>query len=311
MTRRLTVAILAAVLLAGSAAQAELIYEGFQYGDTASALEGNGTTGGGWAGAWTEDQQQGDWSADYETTSLTFGSLVTAGGKVRITGNTSGNQRSRYDRQLDGVNWSTVYGSYLLDIATMTKSDDFFTFDTRVTDTTATNSYKGTEWQISHPGYKLAGQRAEAWMAENGQAATTGIPTGSTYLVLFEATNLGENSTGTQEITVWALTEAQFATFKTGGLTTAELNAATLGTGAGEVSVRVSSSADEASRAAFDTGKYLQLHSYGRGGLTADYAYDEFRFADTNLDDVTPIPEPATMTLLALGGLAAVRRRRR
>jgi hypothetical protein len=37
---------------------------------------------------------------------------------------------------------------------------------------------------------------------------------------------------------------------------------------------------------------------------------DEMRIADS-FEDLTPIPEPATMTLLALGGLAAVRRRRR
>jgi hypothetical protein len=49
------------------------------------------------------------------------------------------------------------------------------------------------------------------------------------------------------------------------------------------------------------------------GGQNITITYDELRFSNTSLDEVTPVPEPSTWALLGLGfaSLFILRRRRR
>jgi hypothetical protein len=54
----------------------------------------------------------------------------------------------------------------------------------------------------------------------------------------------------------------------------------------------------------------LDNSSSGSDGAAQSAQVDELRFGES-YGDVTPIPEPATMSLLALGGLGALLRRRR
>ena len=56
-------------------------------------------------------------------------------------------------------------------------------------------------------------------------------------------------------------------------------------------------------------GTYTRGEAWG-GAKTLSAVVDEFRIG-TEFADVTPVPEPATIGLLGLGGLVAIRRRRR
>ena len=50
---------------------------------------------------------------------------------------------------------------------------------------------------------------------------------------------------------------------------------------------------------------------YNMGGSVGSFVFDEIRIGTTPEDMFSVIPEPATLAMLALGGLAVLRRRRK
>lgn len=110
------------------------------------------------------------------------------------------------------------------------------------------------------------------------------------------------------------MTPAQYDYFKTGGITEAELNAASTGAGANQVFQRgsVSASGDPALWAYFAAGDYLTFQNYSSNN---EVRYDELRISTTSLDEaITGTPEPGAWAALvsgafALAGLRFLRRR--
>jgi len=141
----------------------------------------------------------------------------------------------------------------------------------------------------------------------NGVGTQAGSPAGQTMLVLMEMRVTGVPN---GSLDAWMLTEAQFATFKAGGLTAGELNSASVGAGSSDVFARLSQSLNMA--AAPNYGTFFIASGPSGDGLLATL-YDEIRISTVDLDDVTPlaeVPEPASLGLLAIGGVMALRRRR-
>jgi hypothetical protein len=124
-----------------------------------------------------------------------------------------------------------------------------------------------------------------------GASATIGV--GTTYLVLFSA-NLIDNS---PTVTMWMLSSAQFDTFKSGGLTEAELNGATIGTGSSNVWGRSTVTGTDATLDATNNVKFMAYGGFEGGTApTTRVSYDELRLSQTSLDDVTPVPDYTTWT---------------
>lgn len=78
---------------------------------------------------------------------------------------------------------------------------------------------------------------------------------------------------------------------------------------------------DGGSWTVFDGGTFTTTNSWrfgapdgeiwpGQGGSMISVAFDHGGVGTVSLDNITIVPEPATMSLLALGGLALIRRRR-
>lgn len=145
----------------------------------------------------------------------------------------------------------------------------------------------------------------------------TGISDNTTYLVLWKATNLG-GSTGTVDLKNWILSADQFDTFKAGGLTETELDAALAGTGASDVYQRgvLTYTPGGAYHRLTSADVLMMQLGYGLDGL-----FDELRISNSSsggagggLDEVTPllIPEPGRVMLAGLGLiLVSLRRNRR
>jgi autotransporter-associated beta strand protein len=87
----------------------------------------------------------------------------------------------------------------------------------------------------------------------------------------------------------WLLSAGQYDSFKGGGITEAELDAATLGTGNNQLWARASVTGSESI-----TASHLNIYLNAFGGVSATLAEDEFRLSNTSLDEVTPRHGSAT-----------------
>jgi hypothetical protein len=87
---------------------------------------------------------------------------------------------------------------------------------------------------------------------------------------------------------MWVLNEAQFDTFKAGGLTEAELNAASVGTGSSDVWAKSTTQGPDDS---LDPVNNLKFMAYGGWGPPEGIlvSFDELRLSQTSLADVAPL----------------------
>lgn len=296
-----------AILTAGSVSAALLVYEpfnGYTAGDIAGQIPNANTVGLSLATAYV-----GGTAFDFTTSGLSFSNLVTSGGALRVTaisGTSAGTALS-----LSGAVSGTLYSSYLVNLTDNPSTvDDTVTM--RINDSGAAavatsrfrmDSQSGTGG-VGNPDVIATGYD------ESMTDGSGSIVAGTTYLMLGRFTNVNSAlSVGTPgTATVFALTAAQFDFFRAdGSITDAELDAASIGSGAGEVTGKATESVTTGSES-FATGNAIQFATQGGGGGIT-LRYDEARYGQS-FNDVSPIPEPAVTGLLALGGLGLLRRRR-
>ena len=291
--------------LSGVAKAVLIMHEPFDYGG--SDIEDITGLGGSQTGFSPTEQWSNDESdADYVAAGLSFGSLLTTGGKFNYT---SSGGRQTISRGIDINQTGQIWGSYLWRPIT---NDSGGNVNTIMIHNSITGDENGSEFLAAGLGW-TAGDKGEVRLnggnKGSAQAGSVSQTNGNTYLILYTITNLGGNA-GTHSMTEWMLTVDQYENFKAGGLTDAELDAATLGSASTDVLQR-SSISGVGLGAAMTDADFLMIFQHD----TTTAEYDEIRMSNTSLDEVTPaIPEPSTLTLAALGILALLgftRRRRK
>ncbi len=287
---------LAAVLMLGASTAAHaalLVYEGFN-GYTEASLNGqnpNGNTTGLDTG--TAYTTSGTFTYD-ASANLDFGSLITSGGAARIS---VGEPTDTLQATMDITSATgTVWSSFLVN------------YDSRPAATSGgTNgSFGGPQMgvginddlQSAADGF-IGGEGAakNATVAYRGaeQNGNFSVSDGVTYLVISKFTGIGSN-TGTRTANLWVLTSAQFETFAADGeVTETELTT-------GPVVGSASQSFTGGATVTFNDGESLKFKVGGNENGTLVATLDEVRWGST-LVDVTPIPEPASLALMGLGGL--------
>ena len=260
-----------------------IVSEGFNYpGQADNAALGAAAFNGGtgldtnWLG-----------SGKYRSTGLTFSDLAVTGGCAQ-------NSSSQiYYRKITVNQTGTLWGSFLFKSVGVV--DTTTTLLSYVVNSNAGGGdYQGStkfgvtpkRYQATAGDIRLGGDGSNP-TAQNNVGGTS-VTQGVTYLVLFKVENLiASGGTATsQTITSWILSAAQYDNFKSGGLTEAELNAATQGSIATNVTQRTTMTATK--KASFSTNDYLTVQSNNAG----DFMNDEFRFSDASLAEVAPAGTP-------------------
>jgi hypothetical protein len=202
-----------------------------------------------------------------------------SGGRALATGaNGIGNSVFRRDLVLAVV--GTSYGSYL---SRVQASSDFV-------DIAVGHNGPGSGFPYMDQGFVFAtpisvnNGQALAVFAQGihtcglggGHPATSGGPLNhaQTYLTLFKIDAPAGTATG------WVLNAAQFDVVKAGGITEAELNAASLGSGANQIVARATQTQNACPIQAFT----LEIFLNAFGGTSATLSLDELRLSDTSLD---------------------------
>jgi hypothetical protein len=271
------------LLGAPGARAAILVKEGFDYGGTGGNLAGN-NGGGGFSGAWAN----GPGIYQYTPTGLTFGSLQVSGGAASFSSATSG-YNAGVTRPFSATLPATGYGSYLLQ-ATGSPLVSQGALGLGAPNSPPTAATVG----FAAPDFFGGAAYVGVFSAASGAAL---VP-GQTYLQVFKyVTIAGPGYMATE----WLLTEAQFAGFKVGGLAESELNAAGIGSGAGQVWSRASFSGP----AGFPLADATFSIVGGFAGTDRGMIQDELRISDSSIDEATPIPEPSTAMLVACVVIAA------
>jgi hypothetical protein len=135
-------------------------------------------------------------------------------------------------------------------------------------------------------------------VANNITVGSTSLSLNTTYIIISKYTDVGSLiSAGTGTGTLYALSLSQFGSFISAGGTEAYLNAATIGTGASNVTGRVSNTNSTTGTYLFQSGAYAEFVNVSDGAT-----FDELRYGST-LTDVVPVPEPGTLALVATGVL--------
>jgi hypothetical protein len=277
------------LLRATTAYAATVYYEGFDYGAANSSLTGqNGGTG--FSGAWTS----GNPGITYASSGLSFSDLSVSGGSVTATG-TDGIGNAISYRPLTNTLSGIYYGSFLTQIVDTSQFE--------VSNGMALGPENTFPTASATAGFGvLAPHTNGALLVDEGSSVAFNggsLNIGQTYLALFKIDTAANTTTG------WLLSAAQYDMFKVGGITQAELDAATLGTGSSQLWARASVTGSESV-----TASHLNIYLNAVGGVSATLAEDEFRLSNASLNEVTPaVPEPRSVVLILIGiGLLAAPR---
>ena len=302
-------ALAAAACVAFAAAHAQatvVVYEPYNYGlSQGTTMTGVTTNGVGLTGAYTDKNiVNNDASVNavtYNTAGMSFGDLQTQGGSVTST---PAGGAPIFSAQLSSSALSalgaasTVYGSFLFS-TNLNGSGyvDALLFGT------STSSDGNSVVNISPIAYGYNYGRIQVGGL---QAAGTGtqLAVNTPYLELFQIsiniTNGGINAKS------WALSASQFANFQ-GNLTATNLDSAATGTAFNQITEETFLSGTDPNISTELSGiTNMSLYSYGSTGT-----YDEVRISNASLAETAPVPEPATLGLVALGGLGLLLLKRR
>lgn len=297
--RFLLVPVLSGASLLSQSQASLLVYEGFvgYSGNLGSATPNSNTIGLNQSVAYT-----GAGVANYtvNASSLSFGSnFLTNGGSVTTT---SGTSVAAATMALGSSYVGTLYGSYLVQLTSKGSAAGDGAL-ARIANTAANVGERFESFADSRSSSTNIGAAYDSTAA----VGSTGLATGTTYLMLSCFTNVGSalsGGAGSGIATVYALTLAQYESFLAAGATQSYLDSAAVGTGSSEITGRVSDTVTSGTYS-FSTGNFAQFVS------VADVAqFDEMRYG-TTLADVIPVPEPSTFVLAAagLGALYVLRRR--
>lgn len=291
--RRAATCLAVLLLLAPSARATLLIYEGFNYtaGSNLGAITPNGST----VGLDQTAAYAGTGVANYavQASSLSFGSLQTTGGSVSFTTATS---VASGKLALASAYSGTLWSSYLVSLSFQGTALGTDGAVMRISDNAANTGERFLSFADSRSSSTAVAVGYDATPTSTGSTLTLS----TTYIIISKFTNVGTGLTGTTtgQSSIWALTEAQFGNFISGGATEAYLNSATVAGTATGVTARGSDATLTSGTYSLTTGNFAALVSVNDSG-----SFDELRYG-TTLADVTPIPEPATAAVA--GGLAAL-----
>ncbi|MCF7675043.1 MAG: Ig-like domain repeat protein, partial [Akkermansiaceae bacterium] len=252
---------------------AQLAYEGFDYAPGAVAGQNGGS---GFSGAWSNLETSGT-GIDVMADGLVFSNLLVSGGRIEAQALQNGG-KSRVQRDLSANAPGQIYGSYLY--RRNSTIDDTTVAGLMIGvpgegDNDSTAAFYADEW------FQNVGARVEANM---GTWSGDRLTAGETFLVLFSS-NLND---GLQTATMWVLNKDQFDTFKAGGLTEAELNAASVGTGSSDVWAKATTQGPDDTLDPVNNFKFMAYGGWGppEGILVS---FDELRLSQTSLDEVAPV----------------------
>ena len=242
----------------------------------------------------------------YNTASMSFGDLQTQGGS--ITSAPNGDKPifsvGLNPSDLNAFASGDVYGSFLVS----TNANHLGTggsgsgFVDGLLFGTSTSDDNGSAINISPISWgQNYGQIRVGTVAAAGSGTQLAINT--PYLELFQ---ISIGNTGSISASSWTLSASQFANFQ-GNLTAANLDAASTGTASNQITEEAFASGTDANINTEIGGiTNMSLFSFGSTGT-----YDAIRISNSSLADTAPVPEPATLGLVAVGGLGLLLLKRR
>lgn len=305
--------------IVSSSRAAVIVYEGFDYGGSASLLGGLGnTTEIGLQGTWTSNGTVATATANYVPLGLTFSDLFVTGGLAQMNGlAATGDRTAAAGRRLNvAAQTGTLWGSYLFqkvsDLQMRSVASLLQGNIVNATDNTAYFSLAHNEFNQNVGGVRVSASVAGV----GGTAIAAGgvVPTlGTTYLYVFKMENVGAASGSTQTATAWMLSAEQYDNFKAGGLDEAELNAAAMGSLSTDVMERATFTTNGGLPApgTFDDTDFIRLFNFSGGELITQF--DEIKFSNSSINEaVIGIPEPSALLGMVggLGMLLGIRRSR-
>jgi hypothetical protein len=283
-----------------------LVYEGFN-GYSTGSLVGQ-TASSSTIGLTGNYQSVGGTSLSAVSSGLTLGNLVVSGGAANSSSQTAAAIGVAFSNSVSAT--GTIYSSYLAQINTSPTSPNdsalYMGIGSSPTGTNATRTFKS--YGVSGSGANTPGI---AYGATDIMSPSPALSLNTTYAIVARYTRVGSTlSVGSPGVaTLWVLTADQFNYFSIGGFSDAELDAATVGSGATNVYNTLTQTVTSGSYT-FDNTKALQFSTTAANGASSFYM-DEIRWG-TSLNDVLPIPEPQVVVLLAISaGLLLVSRKRR
>lgn len=289
---------MSAFLFAASAVPSQaalLVYEGFNYttGSTLNTITPNAST----VGLNKTTAYAGNGVANYTVQSgLAFGPLTTSGGSISATGPTAVGAAKLSLNSYVGTLWS----SYLVNFSSFSSVDRGDGALSRVSNDTSNNGERFNSYADSRTpsGSPTSNLGISYNAASNITVGSTGLELNTTYILISRFTNVGSSiPAGTGTGTLYALTLSQFNSFLSAGGTESYLDSATIGTGASNVTGRVSNTNNNNT----PTTYWFQSTNYAQFvNVNDSVTFDELRYGST-LTDVVPVPEPQTLGLAALG----------
>lgn len=305
--KNITISTLAYSLIAGLSLSAIskgsiIVSESFDY-TAGAALNGQGTTGSGFSGAWSfTNTATATWTIG--SSSLSMAGVASSGNSAVFNLDTTGSGAFYATRSLSSAlpTAQTLYGSFLFSINTTgNAANDIGGFglgNASDTDNTASFFQVIDAYGTPNPAIRAEGVQS---------SAGTITPTiGSTYIYLYQA------NAATGVIQGWVLSAAQYANFS-GSLDAATLNAATVGTAANGVIFKGSATAATPPVGAMDALRMLGYSNGSPGANGYNITMDEYRISDSSLlEAATTVPEPTTGALgLIFCSLGLLKRSRR